>query len=104
MEKPNMQVIEEISGNDEDFKKNLLEIIKKEFSKEFENYNHSYLKKDFEEASECVHKLKHKISLLGFKEELQKAALFEKEVKKGNLELHENFIDTLNKINVYLYD
>ena len=35
---------------------------------------------------------------------LQKAALFEKEVKKGNLELHENFIDTLNKINVYLYD
>lgn len=41
-----MQVIEEISGNDEDFKKNLLEIIKKEFSKEFENYNHSYLKKD----------------------------------------------------------
>lgn len=104
MEEPSFRVIEEISDNDLEFKKNLIEILKKEFITEVENYKTSFTQENYKKASDCVHKLKHKISLLGLQEGLTIAATFEKDLKNGNVELHQEFINILNKINVYLYN
>lgn len=103
MESPSLRVIQEISDNDIDFQNNLIEILKKEFVVEVESYTNSFNAKNYTEASDCVHKLKHKISLLGLEEGLQIAATYEKDLKEGNTTLHQNFTSILNKINVYLY-
>lgn len=103
-EQPSLKVIEEISDNDLDFQNNLIEILKKEFVVEVEQYKKHFESKSFNEAADCVHKLKHKISLLALEQGLITAATFEKELKKGNTELHQKFMGILNKINVYLYN
>ncbi len=103
MEKPNLSVIEEISGNDIDFKNSILEIIKIEFPKEVEVFLKSFENKDFLESANNVHKLKHKISLLGLQEGEQLAANFEIELKQGNTKLYQKFLEVLDKIHVYLY-
>lgn len=103
-EQPSLKVIEEISDNDIDFQNNLIEILKKEFVLEVESYKKNFDAQNFREASDSVHKLKHKISLLALEQGLVTAATFEKELKKGNTELHQKFMGILNKINVYLYN
>ena len=103
-EQPSLRVIEEISDNDIDFQNNLIEILKKEFVLEVDSYKKNFDAQNFTKASDCVHKLKHKISLLALEQGLVTAATFEKELKKGNTELHQKFMGILNKINVYLYN
>lgn len=104
MEKPNLSVIKEISGNDIEFEKNLLDIIKKEFPEEVRLFKKNYNEKNYNEASNNVHKIKHKVSLLGMQKGLETASNFETGLKEGDLKLHANFLDVLNKIHVYLYE
>lgn len=103
MEEPNLSVIEEISGNDIDFQNSILEILKAEFPKEVDVYKNSFELKAYNEAAKNVHKLKHKISLLGLQEGLQLATQLEIDLKKENTALHNKFLEILDKIHVYLY-
>jgi DNA polymerase III delta prime subunit len=102
MEQPNLVFIREIAGDDEAFQKSLLEIIKKEFPEEVKLFTENFSKKNYEEASSNVHKLKHKISLLGLKEGFDLSSDFENELKKSNTTLHADFLEILNKIHLYL--
>jgi HPt (histidine-containing phosphotransfer) domain-containing protein len=103
MEEPNLSVIKEISGNDIDFQNSILEIIKTEFSEEVNLFTKNFIDNNFSEAANNVHKLKHKIGLLGLESGLKVASAFEEGLKKGNTKLHHNFLDVLDKIHVYLY-
>lgn len=103
MELPNLSVIKEISENDIEFQNSILEILKTEFPQEVDLYKHNFESKNYLEASNNVHKLKHKISLLGLSKGLQTATEYELALKNGNIELHNDFIDILDKIHVYLY-
>lgn len=103
MEEPNLSVIKEISGNDIDFQNSILEILKAEFPKEVDVYKNSFELKEYNEAAKNVHKLKHKISLLGLQEGLQLATQLEMDLKKENTALHNKFLEILDKIHVYLY-
>lgn len=102
MEEPNLLLIKEISENDMEFQNSILSIIKKEFPEEVELYKSNYSIKNYDEASSNVHKLKHKISLLGLIKGSELASEFEKDLKSGNTKLHDNFVEILNKIHVYL--
>lgn len=104
MEKPNLSVIKEIAGDDLDFQQNLLEIIKKEFPEEVEDFKKNMASKNYDEASNNVHKIKHKISLLGLVQSFELATNFEKQLKNSQTQLHHKFIEILNKIHVYLYN
>lgn len=104
MEQPNLEVIKEIAENDLDFQNSILSILKKEFSLEAEQYEKAFKINSLEEASDVVHKLKHKISLLNLSQGVELAANHEKELKKGKTDLHEDFKKVLNKISVYLYN
>jgi HPt (histidine-containing phosphotransfer) domain-containing protein len=103
MEKPNLSFIKEIAGDDEEFQNSILDIIKKEFPEEAKMFNQNFASKDYNEAANNVHKLKHKISLLGLEKGLEIASAFEIDLKKGKTQLHNNFLEILNKIHVYLY-
>ena len=102
MEKPNLSLIKEISGNDIEFENNILDIIKLEFPEEVKLFKTNFKDKKYLEASNNIHKIKHKISLLGLEKGLETASAFEIELKQGNIKLHHSFIEILDKIHVYL--
>lgn len=65
MEQPNLDYIDKLCGDDNVFKKKMVAIIKKELPLEIDVYHKSMEVRDYRLASEHVHKLKHKISILG---------------------------------------
>ena len=102
MESPNLNYIKELSGGDLAFEESVLNVIKKEFPEECILFNKNFENKDYAEASANVHKIKHKVSILGFKKGLELTSAFEKGLKTGDLELYSEFVNILNKIHVYL--
>jgi len=77
MEAPNLSYINSLSGNDEAFKTRLIDIIKIELPKEIQNYVNNIAAGNFKEAAANVHKLKHKISILGLEESYKVAESYE---------------------------
>ena len=102
MEKPNLIYIKEISDNDASFEESIISILKKEFPEEFSVFLINYKNKNYIETANNIHKLKHKISILGLKKGYELATKFELEIKEGKTELYSDFINVLNKIAVYL--
>jgi hypothetical protein len=102
MEVPNLSFIKEIAGEDVDFQNSILEIIKKEFPEEVKSFTENFALKNYNMATVDVHKIKHKISLLGLEAGFVIASEFEKDLKKGNITLHKDFLEILTKIHVYL--
>lgn len=102
MEAPNLNYIKELSGGDKDFEESILTVLKKEFPEEYSLFNENFSKKDYLEAANNVHKIKHKISILGLKDGLELASKFEKDLKKSDTKLYKEYINVLNKIHVYL--
>jgi len=102
VENPNLNYIKELSGGDLDFEESILSVIKKEFPEEIELFKTNFINKNYLEASKNVHKLKHKISILGMPKGLQLASKFEDALKNNKTELYSNFLEILNKIHVYL--
>ena len=98
MEKPNLSFILEIAGDDEAFQNSILEIIKTEFREEVNLFKTNFSLKKYKEAAHNVHKIKHKIGLLGLEKALIKASEFEKALKIGNTTLHHSFLEILNKL------
>ena len=70
MEKPNLSFIIEIAGDDEAFQNSILEIIKTEFREEVNLFKTNFSLKKYKEAAHNVHKIKHKIGLLGLEKAL----------------------------------
>ena len=102
MEKPNLSYIKALSGNDTAFEKKLLDIIKLEFPEEKKEFFSNILAKKLENASKNVHKLKHKISILGLEKSYKIAEEFEKNLLEGSLSLQEEFEAVLGTITDYL--
>lgn len=84
MEQPNLSYIDTLSGGDKAFKDKLISIIKTEFPEEKAVYFKNIENQNFKEASENVHKLKHKISILGLEKSYDIAADFENDLKDNN--------------------
>ena len=77
MEQPNLNYIDQLCGEDDAFKKKMITIIKKELPLEIVAYHKSREDLDYKLASECVHKLKHKISILGLEKSYHVAHEYE---------------------------
>ncbi len=102
MEHPNLSYINELSGGDEAFKNKLITIIKKEFPEEKDVYFKNFKAKNFKASAENVHKLKHKISILGLEESYKIAEDFEDNLKESNVSGYETFNEILQNITDYL--
>lgn len=102
MEKPNRTYLEQLSGGDVAFEKQIISILKKEFPEEVLEYQNSIKNDNFLKTAENVHKLKHKISILGLEKGYELATDFEKELKNEMNTLQVSFEKVLNQISSYL--
>lgn len=102
MEQPNLSYIDSLSGGDKDFKQKLIDIIKKEYPEEKDIYLTNIKKGNYKQAASNVHKLKHKISILGLEKSYDIAANYEANLLKDNTDLKQEFEAILNVITNYL--
>jgi len=102
METPNLSYVNKLSGDDEAFKEKLIKIIKFEFPLEKEVYLNNLKAKKHIVAAADVHKLKHKISILGLEKSYKIAEDYENNLKEDSLELKEEFDKILETISAFL--
>ena len=102
MEKPNLSYIESMSGGDKTFEQKLINIIKEEFPKEKEVYFYNIKAKNYKKAAENVHKLKHKISILGLVNSYDVAVDYENNLIDGNANRREDFESILQNMTDFL--
>ena len=102
MEKPNIDYIKNLSGGDVAFEKKIIGILKAEFPEEKNTYLVCIQNKKYKDTAEIVHKLKHKISILGLERGYQTAALFEEELLEEKTVLKEDFEKILALMTNYI--
>ncbi len=102
MEQPNLNQINELAGDDIAFKAELLAVIQKEFPKEKQYYHNCVLAKNYEKTAEIVHKLKHKISILGLEKSYEIAVLYENSLREGANDFKKEFEKILLSIGEFL--
>lgn len=102
MEQPNLSYINQLSAGNISFKEKLIAVIKEEFPDEKTVYLTNIQAKNYKEAAENVHKIKHKISILGLEKSYEVARAFENNLKEENTDLKEDFENILDVISEYL--
>lgn len=102
MEQPNKSYINSLSGGDRAFEQKLIAIIKDEFPAEKEVYFNNMAEKKYQLAADNVHKLKHKISILGLEKSYETAVAFENNLLEGSIELKNEFESILTTMTNYL--
>ena len=101
-DQPNLNYINSLSEGDKSFEMKILGIIKKEFKEEKNTYYNNMKNDNFKLCAENVHKIKHKISILGLENSYEIAEQYENNLREGNYELQNRFSDILNKVTNYL--
>tara|TARA_B100000795_G_scaffold256468_1_gene228941 strand:- start:23 stop:343 length:321 start_codon:yes stop_codon:yes gene_type:complete len=102
MEKPNLIYIDSLARGDKSVKDELIDVIKNEFPKEQNDYYESLKKKDFKKIEEHVHRLKHKISILGLEKSYKIANQYEHNLRESSSVKSEDFKHTLSVISNFL--
>ena len=102
MEQPNLSYIESMSSGDKAFEQKLIGIIQKEFPEEKQVYLDNIAASNFKAAAENVHKLKHKISILGLVKSYEVAANYERNLVEGSNEGQNEFEDILQNMTFFL--
>ena len=103
MEQPNLKYIQELSEGDKDFESKLISVLQKELPVEFEEFQKNFEEKNFIKTAENVHKLKHKISILGLTKGYEEAALFENDLKDHqDTKRYESFVQVIRSMMDFL--
>lgn len=103
-EKPNLNYLKEISEGDDDFEQKMIVIVKKELPVEINSYEIFLKENNFIQAAEVVHKIKHKISILGLEKSYQTAIDYEEDLKNKKLNLKLEFEQILNSMSNFVND
>ena len=91
MEEPNLNYINELAGDDNDFRAVLIGVIKNELPTEINEYQDNLAAQNFNAAADNVHKLKHKISVMGMEQSYYLAEKFENNLKERSTQLQAEF-------------
>lgn len=91
MEQPNLNYINQLSGDNEEFKAKVIGILKRELPEEVAFYENQIQSKNYKLAAESVHKLKHKVSILGLEKSYYIAEEFEDNLKEQSTKLQSEF-------------
>ena len=101
-ELPNLDYIREISAGNEEFEKKFLNIIQNEFPKEKNDYLDHLESEDLEESAKIVHKIKHKLGILGLTGGYKLAVKYEEDLKYGNTDLRKEFDQILQTVEEFI--
>lgn len=102
MESPNLSYINTMARGDNSFVEKIIGVIKGEFHQEIEVYQNNFETRNFKLAAENVHKIKHKISILGLEKSHVVANDHENNLKEGDANLHDDFMKIVKIIEDYL--
>ena len=102
MEQPNMSYIQSMSGGDKAFEHKIINIIKRELPEEIATFQYNLKSEEYQKAADNVHKLKHKILILGLEKSYHTAVAFEDNLREGNANLHNEFEAILMTLTNYL--
>lgn len=91
MEQPNLIYIDQICGDDDEFKKKMITIIKKELPLEILAYHKSIEAQNYKNAGELVHKLKHKIIIFGLEKSYHITNEYENDLFNGIIKSPKEF-------------
>ena len=94
-EQPNLSYVHQLSGGDKDFENKLMAVVIRELPEEMAIYMSSVQTKNYKEAASNVHKLKHKISILGLEKSYHFAEVYEDELREGINNRQAEFIEIL---------
>jgi HPt (histidine-containing phosphotransfer) domain-containing protein len=98
LEKPNLDYINALSGGDNAFKARLIKVIKDEFPNETAQYFQHLKIENYTKAAADVHKLKHKISILGLEKSYELAFEHEEALLNKDVSLASQFKEILTFI------
>lgn len=101
-EQPNLNYLHQLSGGDKEFENKLLAVVKKEFPEEEAVYHENIRQDNFVEAASNVHKLKHKISILGLEESYRFAEIYEEELRENDPGKHQSFTEILQNMRDFI--
>lgn len=99
---PNLSYIQKLADGSLAFEKKMIGIIQKEFPEEKQAFLIYFKTKDYKNAAELVHKIKHKIGMLSMSESYNFAIDFESELKINKTEGFSNFLTILETIENYI--
>jgi HPt (histidine-containing phosphotransfer) domain-containing protein len=102
MEQPNLDYIYQLARGDKEIEKTLIDVIKTEFPEEKQDYFDSVEKQAFKKIEENVHRLKHKISILGLEKSYEIANEFEHNLREHSIKKQEDFERILEVISKYI--
>lgn len=104
MEQPNLDYIKELSAGDIAFEAKLILVVKTEIPEEIAEYELNMAQSAFAKAAENVHKLKHKLGIVGLVHGYELAIAFEEELKLGNADMKGQFDEILLSVVHFLND
>ncbi|MEY8020029.1 Hpt domain-containing protein [Muriicola sp. SD30] len=102
VEQPNLSYIKQLAGDDKAFEDKFIIILKDEFPGEKEEYYNTLKEERFQDTALIVHKLKHKLNILGLEQGYGIAVEYEEELKEGNTHNSAAFESILKTIETYL--
>lgn len=97
-EVPNLNYINQLSAGDQGFRDEIVAVIKSELIEESQIYENHMANRDYGDAADAVHKIKHKIGILGMAKCYHLAEDFEEDLRQGGLDLQQSFGKILRKI------
>jgi hypothetical protein len=98
MEQPNLNYINELSGGNVEFKNKIIIILKKELPDEIVTYSEEFRTGNYLLVAQSVHKLKHKISILGLEKSYYLAEEYENNLKNNVTNLAADFESVLKSM------
>lgn len=101
-ERPNLNYIEKLSRGDKAFQDKLIGIIKSEFPEEVRIYKENLKSKNYGLLASNVHKIKHKISILGLEKGYEIAEVYENDLHENDVDLSDEFNEILKSISSFL--
>lgn len=102
MEAPDMDYLNNLSGGDPEFITQIIGIVIDELPGEVLSYTDMITASEMKNASALVHKIKHKLSIFGFKESYRFAVRHEELLRVGDASLHDEFMQILDRLQDYI--
>ncbi|AXG68810.1 hypothetical protein KORDIASMS9_01026 [Kordia sp. SMS9] len=102
MEQPNLNYVEQLARGDEKIRQTLIDVIKTEFPTEKNEYYKSLAEKNYKKIEENVHKIKHKISILGLEKSYELANMYEHNLREKSRQGEADFEQILNTMTAYI--
>lgn len=97
-EQPNLEYLHNLSRGNKEFEAKLLKVFKLELPEEKTTYLTNIKFGDLQAAASNVHKLKHKIGILGLEASYRFAESYEEELRNNESEKHPKFVEILQKM------